>query len=59
MLLVQGKKKAKLTGTPDVVRFKGTREYCLLQAGLKFCNLGLKRESLRCVGMGGVEGFVP
>ncbi|CAE7286426.1 unnamed protein product [Symbiodinium sp. CCMP2592] len=27
----KGKKKAKLTGTPDVVRFKGTREYCLLQ----------------------------
>lgn len=30
--LGQGKKKAKLTGTPDVVRFKGTREFCLLQA---------------------------
>mmetsp|Transcript_7477 Transcript_7477/g.16961 ORF Transcript_7477/g.16961 Transcript_7477/m.16961 type:complete len:370 (+) Transcript_7477:52-1161(+) len=27
----KGKKKAKLTGTPDVVRFKGTREFCLLQ----------------------------
>lgn len=33
--LDQGKKKAKLTGTPDVVRFKGTREFCLLQARLK------------------------
>mmetsp|Transcript_29358 Transcript_29358/g.93629 ORF Transcript_29358/g.93629 Transcript_29358/m.93629 type:complete len:369 (-) Transcript_29358:496-1602(-) len=27
----KGKKKAKLTGTPDVVKFKGTREFCLLK----------------------------
>mmetsp|Transcript_3045 Transcript_3045/g.3542 ORF Transcript_3045/g.3542 Transcript_3045/m.3542 type:complete len:120 (-) Transcript_3045:45-404(-) len=25
------KKKAKDTGTPDVVKFKGTREFCLLK----------------------------
>jgi len=27
----KGKKKAKVTGTPDVVKFKGTREFCLLK----------------------------
>ena len=40
LLGTQGKKKAKLTGTPDVVRFKGTREYCLLQASYAHGRLG-------------------
>jgi len=47
----KGKKKAKVTGTPDVVKFKGTREFCLLKECVSI------QESLPFVAVDALDDF--